>query len=178
MSQVKALIYVAWWNTNICLRFCLIHTDLVISTSHNFMPTKYFILTVLSFPICPVSVQRNTRCFSAINRVKWITSGLRSECTGTYISRLALFTEPQLLERRNRRGGSGMSWLGVQRHLSTQIHSKLFCGAQLSTQPAELLGSSQSRGSTFAELSKQLIGLCHDVTLQQFPIQKFHCWTV
>lgn len=80
------------------------HTDLLISKSHNFMPTKYFIQTVLSFPICPVSVQWNTRCFSAINQMKWIMPGLRSEYTGTYISRLALFTEPQLLGRSDGRG--------------------------------------------------------------------------
>lgn len=70
--------------------------------------------------------------------MKWITPGRRSECTGTYISRLALFTEPQLLGRGDGEGGWGLNWLGVQRPVSTQIHSEHFCGAQLSPPPAQL----------------------------------------
>lgn len=74
------------------------------STSHNFMPMKYFILT--TFPICPVSEQRKHKMLqfsTSINQTKWITPGLRLECTGTYTSRLALFTEPQLLGWRDGR---------------------------------------------------------------------------
>lgn len=74
------------------------------STSHNFMPMKYFILT--TFPICTVSEQRKHKMLqfsTSINQTKWITPGLRLECTGTYTTRLALFTEPQLLGWRDGR---------------------------------------------------------------------------
>jgi len=48
-----------------------------------------------------MSAQRNTNCFGAINLMKLKTPGLRSECTGAFMSRLALFTEPQPLGRRD-----------------------------------------------------------------------------
>lgn len=49
-----------------CLYLCFdyAHNDPPISTSHNFMPIKYFILT--SLPVCSVSEQWNTRRFRAI----------------------------------------------------------------------------------------------------------------
>lgn len=56
--------------------------------------------------------------------------------------------------------GSEFNSTEVQRDLSTRILSKLVCGAQLSAQPAELLGSLLSHGSTSARLSKQLCGRC------------------
>ncbi len=146
------------------------------------MPTKSFILTVLSFPICPVSAQWNTRCFNAMNQMKWITLGLRSECTGTCISRLALFTEPQLLGRSNGRGIRDELVRGSKASLnSNPLWALLWCTVIRLNQPsssalccpaAQLLRSSPNSFVVRAMVWNS----------RQFTIQNFHCttacWTV
>lgn len=89
------------------------------------------------FLFFPVSEQWNTRRFRATNQKKWITPGLKSSLA---LLKLAW----HYLQSRNSRDGemedgSALNLPEVQRHLSTQIHSKLFCGAQLSAQPVPQL---------------------------------------
>lgn len=114
----------------------------------------------------------------AVHQKKWITSGLRSDCIGIYMSRLALFTEPQLLGRRDGRGWGGLrvNWLGVQRHLSTQIHSKLFCGAVIGSTSWASQPSSVPR-LNFCKALQKVFHLCHDLKPQPSS-PKLSCTTV
>lgn len=151
--------------------FVHIHIDLVISASCIFFCQQNIpSLTVLSFPIYPVSAQRNTRC--AINQMKWITPGLRSEHTGTYILRLALFTEPQLLGRRDGRGirrWTRQGFKGISQPKSTPSSSVVH--SYRLNQP-----SFSALGCPMAQLlhssSNSFVVCANDLTLQKFTVQK------
>lgn len=154
------------------LCFDYAHIDPPISTSHNFMPIKYFILT--SLPICSVSEQWNTRSFRGY-KTKWNELDLVWNPRSLALLQLAW----HYLQSRNSwdgvmEDGSELNLPEVQRHLSTQIHSKLFCGAQLSAQPVPRLD--------FCTALQTALQVCaNNSTLQQLTVQYFHCrhcWTV
>lgn len=139
--------------------FVHIHIDLVISASCNFFfANKIFHPDRLKFSYLPrVSAAKYKMCYKP-NEMDYAWPEIWAHWH--------LHIAPGIIYRATTpgterwKGDSEMNSPGVQRNLSTQIHSKLFCGAQLSAQPAELLGTWLSHGSTSTQLFKQLCGLC------------------
>lgn len=149
-------------NMNAALVWALVSTALT-QLLQRFM-MKYFILTRLC--ICPISEEGNEMLQPSWNEVclVWDLSALALRQLVIYWA-----ATPGMQRWKMDQSFARQRFKGISQPKSTPSSSV----AQLSSQPAQLLGSLLSHGSTPAQLSKQLCGVC-----QRFDTPTVHSPTL
>lgn len=136
-------------NMTVALVLALVLTALTHLLQHFMM--KYFILSRLC--ICPISEEGNKML-----QLSWNEVCLVWDLSALALKQLVIYwaATPGMQRWKMDQSFARQRFKGISQPKSTPSSSV----AQLSSQPAQLLNSLLSHGSTPAQLSKQLCGLC------------------